>query len=58
MLKSLQADSFPDMANKKQLEKEIDYWLKKDDLKSKQRAKREWYKGSDKNTKFFHACAT
>ncbi|XP_042964806.1 uncharacterized protein LOC122299035 [Carya illinoinensis] len=42
----------------KRLQREIRVLLEKEDLKWKQRAKRNWYAMGDKNTKFFHACAT
>lgn len=46
------------MAAIKDIEIEIDLWLEQEDFKWKQRAKREWYKGGDKNTKYYHACAS
>lgn len=58
LLKTFHTQSFLDMAEIKQLEKEINYWLELDDMKWKQRATREWYKGGNKNTKFFYTCST
>lgn len=46
------------MATIKKLEGEVDLWLKQEDVKWKQRAKRAWYKVGDKTTKFFHTSAT
>lgn len=42
------------MVDIKNLEKEMDLWLAQEDVRWKQRAKKEWYKGGDKNTKYFH----
>ncbi|XP_042944640.1 uncharacterized protein LOC122278525 [Carya illinoinensis] len=42
----------------RRLQKELGLLLGKEDLKWKQRAKRNWYKLGDRNTKFFHECAT
>lgn len=58
MLNTLHNQTFPNIVAIKNLEKEIDYWSEQEDMKWRQRVKKEWYKGGDKNTKFFHACAT
>lgn len=42
----------------KMMQEEFGVLLEKEDLKWKQRAKRNWYQHGDKNTKFFHACAS
>lgn len=42
----------------KSLQKELGMLLEKEDLKWKQRAKRNWYLLGDRNTRFFHACAS
>ncbi|XP_042952211.1 uncharacterized protein LOC122289292 [Carya illinoinensis] len=41
----------------KSLQRELGLLLAQEDIKWKQRAKRNWYKNGDKNTKFFHSCA-
>ncbi|KAF5481894.1 hypothetical protein F2P56_002506 [Juglans regia] len=40
----------------KKLQKEVGTLLEKEDIKWKQRAKRNWYAKGDRNTKYFHAC--
>ncbi|XP_041003935.1 uncharacterized protein LOC121249294 [Juglans microcarpa x Juglans regia] len=40
----------------REVQKELDSLLDQEDLKWKQRAKRNWYKHGDRNTKFFHVC--
>lgn len=42
----------------KRLQKEMGTLLELEDLKWRQRAKCNWYKLEEKNTKFFHACAS
>lgn len=42
----------------KQLQEEVGFILEQRDLKWSQRAKRNWYHLGDKNTKFFHSCAS
>ncbi|XP_042941294.1 uncharacterized protein LOC122275977 [Carya illinoinensis] len=42
----------------KQLQGEMGLLLEQEDLKWRQRAKRIWYQLGDKNTKFFHSCAS
>lgn len=54
----LQLHLTPNMALSKNQKKEIDLWLAQEDVKQKQRAKKKWYKRGDKNTKYFHTCAT
>jgi hypothetical protein len=41
----------------KQIQKEIDDLLEREDIKWKQRAKQNWFSQGDRNTKFFHAWA-
>lgn len=42
----------------KRLDKEISILLEEDDIKWRQRAKKTRYQLGDKNTKYFHSCAT
>ncbi|XP_042980139.1 uncharacterized protein LOC122310310 [Carya illinoinensis] len=42
----------------KSLQRDLGLLLAQEDLKWKQRAKWNWYKNGDKNTKFFHSCAS
>jgi hypothetical protein len=41
----------------KRLNAEIELLLEKEDMRSKQRAKQNWYKDGDRNTQYFHAWA-
>jgi hypothetical protein len=41
----------------KHLQDELHVLMEQDDLKWKQRAKENWLKHGDRNTKYFHACA-
>lgn len=42
----------------KTLHGELGLLLEQEDMKWKQRANRTWYQLGDKNTKFFHSCAS
>ncbi|XP_040986473.1 uncharacterized protein LOC121234570 [Juglans microcarpa x Juglans regia] len=42
----------------KRLKCEVGQLLEKEDVKWKQRAKRSWFREGDRNTKYFHACAS
>lgn len=57
-LKRLQNQPILDVEAIKLLDKEIGLCLEQEDMKWKQRVKRDWYKGGDKNIKFFHACVS
>ncbi|GLT53570.1 hypothetical protein SLA2020_268330 [Shorea laevis] len=46
-----------DWAEIQQLQTEIDHLLAMEDLQWKQRAKRNWYREGDRNTRYFHAWA-
>jgi hypothetical protein len=43
---------------KKSLKEDLDHMLELEDLKWRQRAKENWLKFIDRNTKYFHACAS
>lgn len=58
-IKKLQTDEGPYNSERiKQLQKEVGTLLEIEDLKWRQRAKCNWYKLEDNNTKFFHACVS
>lgn len=57
-LELLQAQNIPNVSAIRNLVEEISLWLEKEDLRWRQRAKKDWYKLGDQNTKFFHACAS
>ncbi|KAF5472200.1 hypothetical protein F2P56_008937 [Juglans regia] len=58
VLKGLQdEESCLNAAEIKKLQKEVGTLLENEDIKWKQRAKRNWYALGDRNTKYFHACA-
>lgn len=58
-LKRLQDHEGADNMSKiKILQREVGLLLHKQDLKWKQRAKANWYKAGDRNTRFFHMCAS
>lgn len=52
------AEGLPNREHLKQLQAEANSLLKQVDLHWHQRSKELWLKCGDKNTKYFHACAT
>ncbi|XP_035551737.1 uncharacterized protein LOC118349897 [Juglans regia] len=58
ILQNLQAmENGSNVEEIRKVTKELHLTLEKEDLWWKQRAKRNWYKHGDRNTKYFHACA-
>lgn len=57
-LNMLQFVDKQDLLAIKRLKTEIRSWLEKEDLKWEQRVKKDWYRLGDRNTKYFHACAS
>ena len=45
------------MVEMKMLQEKVGLLLEMEDIKWRQRAKRNWYTLGDKNTRFFHECA-
>ncbi|GLT72480.1 hypothetical protein SLA2020_444110 [Shorea laevis] len=57
-LAALQQNEGPGTLDRIQrLQGEIDHLLEMEDIKWKQRAKQNWYRQGDRNTKFFHSWA-
>jgi hypothetical protein len=57
-LLELQRNNRPNQVDSiKQIHKDIDDILEREDVKWKQRAKHNWYRQGDRNTQFFHAWA-
>jgi hypothetical protein len=57
-LLQLQGNNSPNhVEDIKQIQKDIDDLLEREDIKWKQRAKQNWFSQGDRNTKFFHAWA-
>jgi hypothetical protein len=50
-------DGFLDLENIHTLQQEVNDLLEQEDLKWRQRAKENWLRHGDKNSKYFHACA-
>jgi hypothetical protein len=58
-LQRIQSVETPNHANAvKLIQKEIERILEREDVRQKQRAKQNWYRGGDRNTQFFHSWAT
>lgn len=58
-LKTLQENKDHNViGEERRLQHELNLLLDNEDLKWKQMAKRNWYVHGDRNTKFFHACAS
>jgi gluconate kinase len=58
LLEELQdGDGILDLENIHKLQQEVSDLLEQDDVKWRQRAKENWLKHGDKNSKYFHACA-
>lgn len=59
MFNILEADEKPErMGEMKRLQGELGFLLEQEDLRWKQRTKKQWLAQGDKNTQFFHACSS